>query len=225
MHNSSKMNTVIISYGRDIIKRTINGLRLLNPSLPKKHSKVIIKPNLVESMPKESGAVTRPEVVEGIIRFFDSKRYEIYIAEGAAVFDTMSCFRRAGYLYLEGKYKVRILDLHQGRFMKVKGRFWKEFEVSELFKDAYIVSAPVLKQHPYQVTLSLKNMMGILKPDRTYPVKEYMHKEDKREIWAERLLDLISHFKPHLAVIDATSGMFGSHLSGSLKIFNATIYK
>jgi len=50
-----------------------------------------------------------------------------------------------------------------------------------------------------------------------------MHKEPDRNVWAERLLDLIGHARPQLAVIDATTGMFGSHLHGKLKTFNTTI--
>ena len=61
---------VAIGKGKDIVKRTYLTLKRLSPNLPEKGSKILIKPNLVEPMPKSSGAVTRPEVIEGIIRFF-----------------------------------------------------------------------------------------------------------------------------------------------------------
>jgi uncharacterized protein (DUF362 family) len=217
------MSEVVVCYGKDIIKRTITALEILNPSLPNKNTKIILKPNIVEPIAKNSGGVTRPEVIEGIIRFFGDQFYEIYLVEGAAVRDTMKCFKEAGYLYLEKSYALKIRDLHTLSFVKVEGKFWKEFEIAELFKGSYIISVPVLKQHPFNVTLSLKNMMGILKPRQSYPTKAYMHKEPDRTIWAERLLDLITHARPHLAVIDATTGMFNSHLHGRLKTFNATI--
>ena len=217
------MSKVIVCYGKDIIERTREALQILNPSLPPKNTKIIIKPNIVEPMSKDSGSVTRPEVIEGIMRFFNAQPYETYLAEGAAVRDTMKCFKEAGYLYLEKNYALKILDLHNLPFMKVEGKMWKEFEIAELFNEAYIISVPVLKQHPFHVTLSLKNMMGILKPGQTYPAKGYMHEGADRTVWAERLLDLICHVRPHLAVIDATTGMFGSHIHGRLKTFNATI--
>lgn len=217
------MSKVIVCYGKDIIERTIEALHILNPPLPPKNSKIILKPNIVEPMPKDSGSVTRPEVIEGIIKFLDAQAYEIYVVEGAAVRNTMKCFKEAGYLSLEKNYSLKILDIHNFPFMRVEGETWKEFEISELFKDAYIISVPVLKQHPFHVTLSLKNMMGILKPAQTYPTKAYMHEEPDRNVWAERLLDLLCHVSPHLAVIDATTGMFGSHVNGRLKTFNATI--
>jgi len=158
------MSKVIVCYGKDIIERTIQALRILNPPQPPKKTKIIIKPNIVEPVAKDSGCVTRPEVIEGIIRFFCDQSYEIYLVEGAAVRDTMKCFKEAGYLYLEKNYALKIRDLHTLPFVKAEGKVWKEFEIAELFKEAYIISAPVLKQHPFHVTLSLKNMMGILKP-------------------------------------------------------------
>jgi len=217
------MSKVVVCYGKDIIERTITALETLNPSLPHKNTKIILKPNIVEPIAKDSGGVTRPEVIEGIIRFFGDQSYEIYLVEGAAIRDTMKCFKEAGYLYLEKNYALKIRDLHALPFVKVEGKVWTEFEIAELFKEAYIISVPVLKQHPFHVTLSLKNMMGILKPGQTYPTKAYMHEETDRNVWAERLLDLVSHVRPQLAVIDATTGMFGSHLHGRLKTFNATI--
>jgi uncharacterized protein (DUF362 family) len=217
------MSKVIVCYGKDIIERTRTALELLNPSLPRKNTKIIIKPNIVEPMSKHSGSITRPEIIEGVLRFLSTRSYEIYLVEGAAIRDTMKCFQEAGYLYLEKKYTLRILDLHNLPFRKVKGKFWKEFEIAALLEDAYIISVPVLKQHPFHVTLSLKNMMGILKPGQTYPTKAYMHEEPDKSFWAERLLDLISHARPRLAVIDATTGMFGSHLHGRLKTLSATI--
>lgn len=99
----------------------------------------------MEPFHKESGIVTRPEVVEGIIQLLGDMK--MYIVEGAAIFDTMRCFRKADYHYLEKKYRVKILDLHKYQFIK----------------------------------------------------------------------------RPHLSVIDATTGMFGSHLYGRLKTFHATI--
>jgi len=217
------MSKVIICYGKDIIERTRIALKLLNPSLPPENTTIIIKPNIVEPMSKDSGSVTRPEVIEGVLRFLGNYSYEIYLVEGAAVCDTMKCFGQAGYLYLEQNYALKILDLHTRAFIKVEGKVWKEFEIADLCKDAYIISVPVLKQHPFNVTLSLKNMMGILKPRQTYPTKAYMHENPDRDLWAERLLDLVCHARPRLAVIDATTGMFGSHVHGRLKTFNATI--
>jgi uncharacterized protein (DUF362 family) len=215
------MSRVVIARGKDIARRTELALKTLNPQLPPKGSRVLIKPNLVEPMDRNSGAVTRPEVVEGIIKFL--KDYEIFIGEGAGIFNTDECFEKAGYYELEERFSVKLVDLNKGPFIKLKGDFW-EFEVAKLAKNAeYIVSAAVLKQHAFGVTLCLKNVMGLLKPQGKYPVKAYIHKESSLKLWAERLCDLVAAIKPNLAVIDATTGMFGSHLDGWLRKLDMSI--
>lgn len=220
------MSRVIVAKGKDIAARTLKGLVKLSPRLPAKGSKILIKPNLVEPRPEGSGVVTRPGVIEAIIQFLGDRNYEIFVGEGAATLHTSRCFEKANYLYLEQQYRIKLLDLNQGPFTEVRinGRYWKTFSVAKIARDAaYVISAPVLKQHPFQVTLSLKNMMGVLKPGVSYPYKAYIHREDDEEIWADRLIDLVSAVKPNLAVIDATTGMFGSHLSGRLKEFDLTL--
>ncbi|MEM7825545.1 MAG: DUF362 domain-containing protein [Candidatus Aenigmatarchaeota archaeon] len=190
--------------------------------MPKRWEKILIKPNLVEPLPNDSGAITRKEVVEGIIQFFDDKNYDILIGEGAAVYDTKKCLEIAEYYELEEKYKVRLIDLNKDEFLPAKGKYW-DFEISKIAKECYLVSVAVLKEHAFEVTLSLKNLMGILKPARTYPVKAYIHKENDERIWAKRLLDLIRIANPKLALIDATTSMLGSHLYGRLKNLNLTL--
>ncbi|MEM2137354.1 MAG: DUF362 domain-containing protein [Candidatus Methanomethylicia archaeon] len=215
---------VVVVRCEDIVERTIYALKKLEPKIPKKGSKIIIKPNLVEPMPKDSGAVTRPEIVEGIIRFFSDLDYEIIVGEGSAYPDTMQCFKIADYDYLGEKYNVRIIDLNKGNFIKINGEYWN-FEVNDVLGMMdYIVSAAVLKEHGFaKVTLTLKNMMGILKPAPEIPVKRYIHEEEDEKLWALRLCDLIKAFKPNLAVIDGTTGMYGSHIHGRLDKKNLTI--
>ncbi|MFH8121060.1 MAG: DUF362 domain-containing protein [Candidatus Aenigmatarchaeota archaeon] len=216
------MSKVVIAEGKDIVKRTYLALKELKPKMPKKGEKILIKPNLVEPMPNYSGAITRKEVIEGIIQFFDDKKYEILIGEGAAIFDTEECFEKANYYELEEKYNVKLVNLNKDEFIAVKGKYW-DFEISKIAKESYLISAAVLKEHAFKVTLSLKNLMGILKPKGSYPVKSYIHKENDEKIWAERLCDLIRVAKPKLAIIDATTAMLGSHLYGRLKSLNLTL--
>ncbi len=223
------MEKIVLEKGKDIVKRTEKALSKLRPKLPKKNSKILIKPNLVEPLPKDSGAVTRPEVVEGIIKYLNSVgKFEIIIGEGCAYTGrTRECFEKADYYYLEKKYDVKILCFDEFDFVSVRlnGEKWKEIKVSRIACEAdYIISAAVLKEHAYGVTLSLKNMMGVLEPRGYYPNKNYMHRFFifKRD-WAKKLCDLLLKFNPNLAVIDGTTAMFGSHLYGELKRMDLTI--
>ena len=73
------MSRIIVSEGKDTTKRTVLALEELSPALPKKSSKILIKPNLVDPRSSDSGAVTRPEVVEAVIQFLGDDKYEIYV--------------------------------------------------------------------------------------------------------------------------------------------------
>lgn len=222
------MSKVIIVNGNDIKERAKCALKKLSPKLPPKGAKILIKPNLVEALPPESGAITRPEAVAGIIEFLGDENYEILVGESSACWDTWEAFERGGYKNLEKRYKVKLVNFDEGEFIKIKtgSLIWPEFGITKYYRDVdYIISAAVLKEHPYGVTLSCKNMMGCLKPDksRTSANKHYIHKEDNKEIWAERLALLLKYAKPHLAIIDGTTAMFGSHISGRLEKKDLTI--
>jgi uncharacterized protein (DUF362 family) len=222
------MNKVIIVKGTNIIQRTRHALEKLSPNLPPGGSKILIKPNLVEALPAESGATTRPEAVAGVIEFLGDINYEILIGESSASWNTWEAFEKGGYKNLERQYKIKLVNFDEGKFIKIKtgNSIWPEFEITKYFCDVdYVVSVAVLKEHPYGVTLSCKNMMGVLKPDpkRTAANKMYIHKEDSVKIWAERLAILLKYAKPHLAIIDGTTGMYGSHVDGKLKKHGLTI--
>ena len=186
-------NKVIIVSGQDIIKRTKKALEKLAPTLPSLGSKILIKPNLVEPLPENSGAVTRPEVIEGIIQFLGDKNYQILIGESSGSWDTKEAFIKAGYQELEKKYNIKLINFDEVEFVKIKTKksIWPEIEIAKpCFEVSYLISAAPLKEHPYyEVTLTCKNMMGVIKPDKRYKSanKQYIHKEDNKKIWAGRL--------------------------------------
>lgn len=221
-------NKVIIVSGSDIRERAKKALEILAPILPPSGSKILIKPNLVEPLAKDSGAVTRPEVIEGIIRFLGDKNYQILIGESSGSWQTDLAFKKAGYNDLRKKYKIKLINFDQGDYIKIKTSqsIWPEIEIAKPCFDAlYLISVAPLKEHPFGVTLTCKNMMGLIRPDKRYQSanKQYIHQEDNQEIWAERLCLLLKYLKPNLAIIDGTTAMYDSHINGRLKIKNLTI--
>jgi len=221
-------NKVIIVSGQDIIKRAKKALEILAPTLPLIGSKILVKPNLVEPLAKDSGAVTRPEVIEGIIQFLGDKNYQILIGESSGSWHTKEAFIKAGYKDLEKKYNIKLINFDEGEFIKIKTNqsIWPEIEIAKTcFEVSYLISVAPLKEHPYEVTLTCKNMMGVLKPDKRYKSanKRYIHKEDNKKIWAKRLCLLLKYIKPDLAIIDGTTAMYGSHINGRLERKNLTI--
>lgn len=197
----------------DIIKAAYEvTTRLLEGSRP--DNQIIIKPNIVE--PAYPPVTTDVSVIEGVVRALkDSGLKDIIVAEGSGTGDTMENFDMLGYR----KLGVKLLDLDKETIVKVSvpgHRVWSDIYVPEILLDKFIISVPVLKEHSMcGVTISLKNMVGIL-PSKHYSgywtyKKSMIHKENPDGCIA----DINSILKPDWAVVDATVGMKGSHISGT----------
>ncbi len=185
---------------------------LLNENMPSKP--VMIKPNIVELSPPP--VTTDVRVVEGIIKALkESNIEEIIIAEGSGSGDTVENFHKLGY----SKLGIELIDLDRGNTIALPVKnyhVWKEIIIPKVLLDKFIISVPVLKEHSMcRVTISLKNMVGIL-PAKYYSgywtfKKSLVHKYNTHGCVA----DIISIIQPDLAIVDATIGMKGSHLSGT----------
>lgn len=186
--------------------------RLLEQCIPS--GPVIIKPNIVEPSPPP--VTTDVRVVEGIVKALKKAGIiDVAVAEGSGTGDTMDNFQKLGYTELD----TELVDLDKEKTVRLQvnnHRVWKHITVPEILINAFIISVPVLKEHSMcGVTLSLKNMIGIL-PARDYSgywtyKKSQVHKYDTDGCIA----DIISVISPRWAIVDSTIGMRGSHLSGT----------
>jgi uncharacterized protein (DUF362 family) len=175
---------------------------------------VIIKPNIVTHDPPPT--TTDVRVVQGIIKAL--KEYgidEIAIAEGSGSGDTLENLKRLGY----SKLGVRLIDIDKEKSVTLPVKnysVWKELTIPQMLLNKFIISVPVLKDHSMcGVSISLKNMVGIL-PESHYSgywcyKKSRIHEQDPHGCIA----DIISVIKPHWAIVDATRGMRGFHLCGT----------
>ncbi len=160
-----------------------------------------IKPNLVLASPAVSGATTHPEIVEGIIRYLQSKGFRrLIILEGSWVgANTREAFQVCGYEAISRKYGVPLIDL--------KGDAAEERRAGEMSIKVcrtalavdYLINVPVLKAHcQTELTCALKNLKGCL-PD-----------SEKRRFHSMGLHKPIAHLgailKPGLNLVDAIAG-------------------
>ncbi|MBA4391175.1 MAG: hypothetical protein C0399_09575 [Syntrophus sp. (in: bacteria)] len=111
------------------------------------------------------------------------------------------------------------MDRERYKNIKIKGVFLKEWELyDEALSANVFINVPIAKHHGLtQVTLGLKNMMGIMGGDRGY-----LHRG-----MDDALSDVNSIVKSHLTVIDATRillrhGPQGGNLS-DVKVLNKVI--
>ena len=122
---------------------------------------------MVLDKPAASGATTHPEIVEGVIRYFQAKGYsDLVIMEsswvGAA---TEEAFRVCGYRELAAQYGVELVDLKKDRTIKKKGEYGEITVCTAPLAVDFLINLPVLKAHCQTLlTCALKNLKGCI-PD------------------------------------------------------------
>jgi uncharacterized protein (DUF362 family) len=201
-----KADDNIIEAAQEVTGHLLEGFK---PDKP-----IVIKPNIVK--PAHPPVTTDVRVVEGIVKALkDSGLKDITIAEGSGTGDTMENFKMLGYSTLG----VELIDLDNEDVVKlpVPGhRVWDEIYIPEILMDKFIISAPVLKEHSMcGVTISLKNMVGILPAKHYSGYWEYKKSVIHRDGPDTCIADINKTMKPHWAVVDATVGMKGSHIDGT----------
>lgn len=188
-------------------------VELLKDTVPSKP--VLIKPNIVTGDPPP--ITTNVRVVQGIIKALkETGIKDMLIAEGSGSGNTIENLHKLGY----SRLGIKLIDLDKEKTITLpvnNYHVWKEIIIPRMLLDKFIISVPVLKEHSMcGVTISLKNMVGIL-PAEHYSgywsyKKSRIHKQDPDGCIA----DIVKVIKPEWAIVDATIGMRGSHLWGTL---------
>lgn len=179
-----------------------------------RHSKVVIKPNIVVAKREWLGADTRPEAVEAVVR--EMQRcgvQDITIADGSGVGHTAGkAFGLLGYESLADRCGVRLLDIEQDRFVERKTACSGPFEKLRISRTVaecdYLVNMPVLKAHgETKLTCSLKNLKGVMPRE----MKPRFHSVDLHQAIAQ----LNSVVSPDFTVVDGAYGDLSSEMGGN----------
>jgi uncharacterized protein (DUF362 family) len=165
--------------------------------------RVVVKPNVGNARDPATCTVTRPEVVEGVVRFLQGLGCEVVIAEGAiAGIDTMEAFAAAGYVELGARLGVPLIDLNLAERRSVPWRFG-ELEVPVLLEGAELVSVAKMKTHVQTgVTLGVKNLKGLISDEE----KKRFHRDLGLH---EPISELPRIFQPGLTLVDGVGGLEG----------------
>jgi uncharacterized protein (DUF362 family) len=162
---------------------------------------VVVKPNLVVAKPAAEGAVTHPEIVEGIVVFLKENGISsITVAEGSWLGETTTrAFDRCGYSALAKKYGIKLFDTKNDKVIK-KTIGDLTLGVCETILNAdFLINVPVLKGHcQTTMTCCLKNMKGCI-PDS--------EKRRYHNIGLHKPIAVLNTIlKPQLHVIDSICG-------------------
>ncbi len=194
--------------------------RLKADRVLKRRKLIIIKPNLVNDSPHP--ITTHPDMVRALVEYIRKhSRARLIIAEGCGDnhLETAEVFSRLGYDDLTREYDLELVDLNQAPLVRLKNnecRIFPDIFLPKITLKGFLISVPVLKRHSLaQVTLCMKNMMGLAPPSHYQQggmwKKAFFHKQMHRSIF-----ELNLYRKPDLSIIDASVGMAEYHLGGRI---------
>jgi len=200
---------IAIVRGDNPVNMTIEALEMVNADKAfQVEERILIKPNYIDASHPSSGVTTDARIVEGIVKFLkENGLTNIAIGEGSGLADTMKAFKVAGVDEVAKRWGVDLIDLNDDEYVTAEvpsPLALKTVRIAKTSLNSAIISVPKLKLHRMAgVTLSLKNMMGVVSP------KGQIHRS-----LSKKIADLVSLVKPRLAVIDGIIGGEGHELAG-----------
>jgi uncharacterized protein (DUF362 family) len=198
------MTRVAIAHGHDPRAMVLNVLDLIGAEeVVRTDDSVVLKPNYVEPMRPEDGVTTDPRVIEAVVVWLQSRGVrDITIAEGGdTAAGTDRAFAMVGLPALAERLGVRLVNALRDERVEVEvpnALSLHRVHVSRtIYEATCLIGLPKLKCHSMAgVTLSIKNLMGAVVPDKTI-----MHRQLHR-----RLTDLATILRPKICVIDGLVG-------------------
>ena len=206
-------------YSDKLDELVYDGLRLFKLNVVGKS--VLLKPNFVEYIPGKPVNTDARLIGATAEAFLRLDAASVTVGEGPGHHrDTDLLLYETGLADQLAPRKVAFVDLNRDELIKTKlqanysglGHLWLPRSV--LAAD-FIVSMPKVKTHHWTgVTLSMKNMFGIVPGSRYGWPKNVLH-------WAgihESVLDICATVRPHFVIADGVVGMEGDGpLNGTAK--------
>ena len=165
----------------------------------------MIKINLCNFRPYDSGATTDPRVLSALIQYIQGnwRNTEIYIAESDATSTNADLlFKWLGFQDLASKLGVKTLNLSKDEKVKVKikGRHFKSIRVSKTLLEAdYFISLAKMKTHLLtKITCILKNQFGAIPYKRKIRFHPFLD---------DAIVDANIAMKPDFSIVDGIISM------------------
>jgi uncharacterized protein (DUF362 family) len=215
--NNSAVYTSLFTSWQESVPRLLDATGL--PDRLAAEKRIIIKPNLVE--PLKPPITTPVELIAALVNFIHASlpHLEIIIGEGcgSSSKNTWQIFDTLGYSKLADRTGVTLLDLNEAPLVHMQdskcGR-WPEMYLPRIVFESFLISVPVLKAHSLAgVTLTMKNMMGLVPPAH-YQQGGHWKKAAFHQNIQEAVFDLNRYRTPDFTLLDATIGMQEAHLRG-----------
>jgi len=178
---------------------------------------VVITPNLVKSLPPESGTVVGPETLRKLLRLVKSHRPErLVVACGSGGDPTTKVLEEQGYALILEEERVDFIDLNYGPYVELKldHPYPSRIEVNQLYSEADVLISFTQLKHHQEATMSagLKNITLSWPPAEIhgFPKTQRGIHEDLHEFIAA----MAKVFPIDLSIVSCDQAMVGTGPSG-----------
>lgn len=209
------------------IERCLSLIKSDITSRLKNVKKVVIKPNCVTD--DRQLAASHVQALDALLRFISPYvSSQISLAEGTAIGNTLTAFKNYGYLNLQEKYDLTIIDLNYDQYAEIElvaknGKPFRARFAKTLLESDYLISISPPKTHDTVIyTGAIKNVAvgGLLRPNQSLihrlSSKFLRLKNNKNAIHQgftktnENIYRLFRNIPLRLAILDAYETMEGN---------------
>lgn len=160
-------NDYYVIQGEDYKQMAVRVLQEANlaEDIGDKKKRIGIKPNILAAQKASFGAVTHPELVDGVLTYLKSEGFlNLVVLEGSWVGDlTSQAVRVSGIYDVCRRHQVPFADLQKDSFRTLDAAGMPISVCEEALRLDYLINMPVLKGHcQTTVTCALKNSKGLI---------------------------------------------------------------
>jgi uncharacterized protein (DUF362 family) len=176
---------------------------------------ILLKPNVVTSSPPP--VTTDVAMVAAVAKWCrEVTSATILVVEGSGEGETHKNYRHLGYRQVPADDFIDLDREDIAEYAHPQAKRFERIWLPKLVTGGFLISLPVLKDHSMAgVTLSLKNMVGVLPASRYSGYWSFKKSAIHDGDLDQGIADLMHYRAPDLALVDGRIGMKGSHLSGT----------
>lgn len=191
---------LILANGEDPYRMTVRAVEAMGgmDRFVRKGSVVVIKPNMSWDKTPEYAANTNPLVVAAIIELcFQAGAKRVNVFDRTCNAEKL-CYKNSGVAKAARDKGANVYFVDTWNCVDARFNYDSPMEAWPIFRDAIecdtFINVPILKHHSLtNLTLSMKNLMGVCGGDRAF-----IHNDISR-----KLVDLTDFISPDLTIIDA----------------------
>ena len=176
--------------------------------LPTSGAKVLLKPNMVKALSRESCGTTDPVFLEVLIECGLERGWQISVGDSPAIGSLEQAARANGLYDVLKRLKIPLVQLSGNERSSLDGR--DIYTAPQLKNFDAVVNVPKLKGHrQLYFTGATKNLFGCMAGKRK--VWQHMHLSDRESglAFAQMLLDHANKVAPCLNIMDGIRAMAG----------------